>query len=108
MTDHLPECRVADRRGTVNPSDCICDRLRACEQRVLASCALKDRDLYADGYAAALDAAREAVSPLLHEEPCDCDNCRLITTAQALIAALRSEPALLATSQESAYQSEQP
>ena len=34
MSDHLPECPVAPRRGTINPSDCICDRLRACEQRV--------------------------------------------------------------------------
>lgn len=37
MSDHLPECPVAKRRGTVNPSDCICDRLRACEKRALDS-----------------------------------------------------------------------
>lgn len=61
---------------------------------------------WAEGYDAALDAAREALDPLLHEEPCDCDNCRLITTAQVLIDALRLSPALLAVSQESAYLSE--
>lgn len=32
MSDHLPECPWADR-GYAFP--CICDRLRACEQRAL-------------------------------------------------------------------------
>ena len=33
MTEHLPECPVAVARpGTF--TSCICDRLRACEQRV--------------------------------------------------------------------------
>ena len=34
MSIHLPECPIAERRGTINPVGCICDRLRQCEQRV--------------------------------------------------------------------------
>lgn len=52
MTDHLPECPVPAMEaghGPLHPEDaeanCICDELRACEQRVL-------------------DAAREAVAAL--------------------------------------------
>ena len=33
MTDHLPECSAHYEFGTIL-NDCICDRLRACEQRV--------------------------------------------------------------------------
>ena len=46
---------------------------------------------WTQGYVVGLDAARDALNPLLHEEPCDCDDCRLITTAQVLIDALRGE-----------------
>lgn len=64
---HLPECPVAKRRGTVNPSDCICDRLRACELRVLRKEYELDegdpyREVYRGGYAAGLDAAEAAVA----------------------------------------------
>ena len=54
---HLPEC------GAVWESDyCICPYLRACEQRVAAtvSAALTQDGTYGGGYAAGLDAAREA------------------------------------------------
>lgn len=68
MIDHLPECNCtcSDCCGSSSPCRyCICDRLRACEQRV------ENRfhfytgpDVYASGYTAALDAAREAVEAL--------------------------------------------
>ena len=35
MTDHLPECIAADPEAISGAMWCICDRLRACEQRVL-------------------------------------------------------------------------
>lgn len=50
MSDHLPEC-IND-----NGIGCICDRLRACEARVLDT--IRRDSWYEDGYAAALDAAR--------------------------------------------------
>ena len=67
MTDHLPECPHAE--PDLNPGFlvmCICDRLRACEQRVL-------------------DAAREAVvgqiAPRIRAAAqlwsCDPDRCAL-------------------------------
>ena len=76
MTDHLPECwhNPETRAAYV----CICDRLRACEQRVRAE-QQTDLDhvsyvlgqtnerqrsvlLIADAYAAGVQAAREAVA----------------------------------------------
>lgn len=69
MSDHLPECPVAPRRGTINPSDCICDRLRACEQRVL-------------------DAAREAVAAVGVRKDTSHD---MRVQALAAIDALRKE-----------------
>lgn len=65
MTDHLPECSAHYEFGTIL-NDCICDMLRACEQRVmedvdiiLPKCTAKS---YREGYAAALDAAEAAVA----------------------------------------------
>ena len=65
MTDHLPECPWADR-GYAFP--CICDRLRACEQRVRMEdddyayvAAQAEADGRWRGWVEALDAAREAV-----------------------------------------------
>lgn len=93
MSDHLPECGFSPGQPgwvtinagwvTINdgvpqpyvkPSPCICDRLRACEQRVR----LEDDD-YAyvtaqaeaegrrHGWREALDAAREEVARLQHK-----------------------------------------
>ena len=69
-TDHLPECPrieyIVSRHGytlTAGSNGCICNRLRACEERVEETwSAIAGRDQYAAGYAAALDAAREAVA----------------------------------------------
>ena len=83
MTEHLPECPVAVARpGTF--TSCICDRLRACEQRVLD----------------AARAAVEALEPLLDVEKrnggYDCCGCttpgKLLADALAAIDALRGEP----------------
>ena len=66
MTDHLPECPWADR-GYAFP--CICDRLRACEQRVREDMALQylvsDREQQEQeerAFAAGVQAARDAVA----------------------------------------------
>ena len=69
MTEHLPEC------WATYPSDppawCICDELRACEDRVLG-----DRDELVGltafrSFRAGLDAAREAVVAVPYDEPED-------------------------------------
>lgn len=65
MTDHLPECPVDFRQVF---SDCICDRLRACEQRMMLLryneirgwSAMKE----AMAYDAALDACIAAINVL--------------------------------------------
>ena len=87
MTDHLPECLVPDfDKGRWS---CICNQLRACEQRVFAlhpewtmtglckpDCAACRRlteliTEWEDGYEKGLGAAREAVSAVLaHEDHC--------------------------------------
>ena len=84
MTDHLPECWFSDpeKVPAVAVNDgwpCICDRLRACEQRVNSSnLTLWDRTqeqsqhmitsglgiAWKDGFKEGLDAAREAVEAL--------------------------------------------
>ena len=72
MSDHLPECPAplcdagAPNAECMGYEDChhlcCCDALRACEQRTEeAWSAIAGRDQYAEGYAAALDAARAAV-----------------------------------------------
>jgi hypothetical protein len=55
MTEHLPECNYEK-----NPerNACICQRLRACEERMLTTY------LARDNFEAGLDAAREAVAAL--------------------------------------------
>lgn len=61
MTDHLPECdkhALVPRAGWV----CICDALRACEQRVTSKVwDASGVSTYRVGYAAGIKAAREAV-----------------------------------------------
>ena len=94
MTDHLPECGYSPGQpgfGGINsgipstqpylaPSPCICDRLRACEQRVREE---DQRSLIKYGvqmfmrgkqygrpmgYTAGLDAAREAINKIPRED----------------------------------------
>ena len=66
---HLPECPDSDDDWLANWWDaipCICDRLRACEQRVQARYSkylnADDEGSYAAGYREALDAAEAAVA----------------------------------------------
>lgn len=61
MSDHLPECPWADR-GYAFP--CICDRLRACEQRVFQEQIKGRQHDMVMAYLRGLDAAREAVAAL--------------------------------------------
>jgi hypothetical protein len=56
MTTHLPECWATDPSDP--PAWCICDELRACEERMLTTY------LARDNFEAGLDAAREAVEAL--------------------------------------------
>ena len=80
MTNHLPECPtevVYDITSSplvmtiYDELHCICDRLRACEQRVReeerggAPVAAIELAGYTRGYGEALDAARKAVAALI-------------------------------------------
>ena len=109
MTAHLRECAVAEARATAtlwgvpadahlsNPPPCICERLRACEERVsseyLTPMALAttgfDDPRYAKGYAAALDAAREAVASM--EIAVAGNSAATVDQALAVIDALKEE-----------------
>ena len=92
MTEHLPECWA--KHESDPPAWCICDELRACEERVEES---MDRAwnqtvqlAVAHTRTATLDAAREAVAALLaYDSPYG----PLIRTMAALAAidALRGE-----------------
>lgn len=84
---HLPECR--EYRWNTDANACICPALRACEARVAQE---SYPLLYAKGYAAALDAARDAVAALSFG-PLDRDQGPAATQRQALAAieALRGE-----------------
>lgn len=72
---HLPECVCADDDCTVFLcAQCICGRLRACEQRVRMEdddyayvAAQAEADGRWRGWTEALDAAREAVARLQHK-----------------------------------------
>ena len=83
MSDHLPECLHDDRTYGLRGL-CICDELRACDQRVLD----------------AARAAVEALEPLLDVEKrnggYDCCGCttpgKLLADALAAIDALREKP----------------
>ena len=75
MSNHLPECLHDDDTYGLRGL-CICDELRACEQRVRQSAAtLWDRTseqmaaARVEGIRAGLDAAREAVKALHHQHP---------------------------------------
>ena len=99
MTDHLPECCLAPHVCDVNlcqrcHSFCICNQLRACEERVheTAYQAGKAYGLNVNGYTRGLDAARKAVEGLdLHgcmprgSIRCNC----IVTSILAAIDALR-------------------
>ena len=91
MTDHLPECSAHYEFGTIL-NDCICDMLRACEQRVmedvdiiLPECTAKS---YREGYADALDAAEAAVTELFYSTP----SPPYADEAVAAIRALKEKP----------------
>ena len=67
MTEHLPECAVSVALpGTF--TSCICDELRACEQRMLdddvPAAAYHGQRGYETGYADALAAALRAVDAI--------------------------------------------
>lgn len=92
--EHLPEC------GVTRYPICICDRLRACEQRVAAM--RKDNgELWLDGYGTgfqdghtfALDAAEAAVTEALKERMLMAD-CSPNTMRAPLLAirALKEKP----------------
>ena len=64
MTNHLPECQLAT--GVYDDrADCICDELRACEQRVRYTDWATDNAYWTgqtEGYTAALRDAVEAAA----------------------------------------------
>ena len=93
---HLPECLrieyIVSRHGytlTAGSNGCICDRLRICERRVEETwSAIAGRDQYAEGYAAALNAARDAVAVVGVRKDTSYD---MRVVALAAIDALREE-----------------
>lgn len=94
MSDHRPECfYYMDDFG--DGERCICDRLRACEQRVLSVAGPHNYSRgRKDGYAAALSAARDAVAASGgHSDRCICDECYGTDAALAAIDALRDQSA---------------
>ena len=106
---HLPECPVPEMQaghGPLHPDDaqanCICDRLRACEQRVRMEdddyayvSAQAEADGRRRGWVEALDAARDAVETVWTDDPSwDGTNWNnALCEALAAIDALRYQPA---------------
>lgn len=93
MSGHLPECLQTD-----GDCPCICDRLRACEARVreetIVSYDMKRAEqAERNGYAAALDAARDAVAAecIAHHGYTPGQTCPYCTDALAAIDALLKE-----------------
>lgn len=91
---HLPECWFSDPKKVpavaVNDGwPCICDRLRACEQRVLKDLVPNLTLADMQGYNRALTAAREAVRHVLG--PMDTDDPGQRDAALAAIDALRGD-----------------
>jgi hypothetical protein len=72
-TNHLPECKnlVVVKRGEYL---CICPELRSAQERGTAR-----------AYDRGVKAARDAVEALLHDDPCDCYECRALVAALAAI-----------------------
>ena len=109
LQGHLPECFMAARLGVdtyapdvlaqMKRAGCICNRLRACEQRVRMEdddyayvSAQAEADGRRRGWVEALDAAREAVAASSgHYDLCICDECYGTDAALAAIDALREE-----------------
>ena len=110
MSDHLPECLLRSPRDLKPESDCICDRLRAAEQRVTErhnaeheddrlaafqngydAATVKERQrsvlLIADAYGKALSAARDAVAAecIAHHGYTPGQTCPYCTDALAAI-----------------------
>ena len=91
MTEHLPECLALLNDSTWD-GDCICEALRACEQRVrIESQAWHYRTGYNSGFADALDAAEAAVADIDGEEMCCACNDDYRMTIDA-IRALKEKP----------------
>ena len=68
MSDHKPECPMRDEQWPKHPLEVCeyCDMIAACEQRVLDALDLAGANVKYQriGFAAGLDAAREAVGAL--------------------------------------------
>ena len=89
MSDHLPECLHDDDTYGLRGL-CICDELRACEQRVLSLNPVALGVLIAQrARERALDAAEEAVRATLGADE---RNLHAELTALAAIDALREKP----------------
>lgn len=76
MTQHLPECNQREtvwQKAHYSGVECICDALRACEQRMLdddvLAAAHHGQKGYEIGFRKGLDAAREAVETVWTDDP---------------------------------------
>lgn len=103
MSKHLPECpqfcdgKPPKCRGgdctLCDEVDCICDALRACEQRMLDDDVLAAAYHGQKGYAAGVQAAREAVDGYLAKGTCpDCSFTSRDSDILAAIDALLDTP----------------
>ena len=114
---HLPECKALDTMPEATrmfystsrqwfwEHGCICDRLRACEQRVREGWYEIQSETWEQGYKYALDAAREAVAALRpKQDGWHPDGDAVLRLALAAIDALVRDD--LANSQEPAYKTD--
>lgn len=103
MSDHLPECPdtvqcVYDQNDQcwLEHSQCICEELHACEQRVRQEIdreafVLDEGDPFRQAYRRGLDAARDAVKNVPCPEGYEAKGCSHWDDALAAIEALRGE-----------------
>ena len=70
MTDLLPECPIPQHPEN---AVCFCPALRACEKRAMRS-THRGRTMYAHGYAAGVQAARDAVAAIDACPECSIDD----------------------------------
>ena len=91
MSEHLPECYWPE---LPERAVCICDRLRACEQRVRLQVELTHEREWIEardgGYAAGLDAAEAAVAGMVIETVGN--SAATVEQAITVIHALKVQP----------------
>lgn len=95
MTDHLPECQASHVECELSLCNCacICDYLRACEQRVADEIwgAIREGSQYLSGFEGGLDAAEAAVVARWKHTDKDWTGRYVVDEALAAIRALKEK-----------------